>query len=156
MREIEFRGKTVDLDFDRGSKWVYGDFYRVLAPLKCVGEPVTPKCYIVFENPNTVADWGMPRQMVQAEVILESIGEYTGLRDKNDKKIFEGDIVRRGYDGPTGSFYNNTPVKYSVNYGGWLTGEHERLTPKTVIKESIEVIGNIHQNKGLLEGKTNE
>ena len=128
MREILFRGKRLD-----NGEWIEGFFFQIWE-----------RTYILWGTTN-----GAPNMI---EVDPLTVGQYTGLTEKNGKKVFEGDVVRRGYENANGSFYDNMPVSYSVNYGGWLTGCYERLTPKTVQRESVEVIGNVHDNPELLGG----
>lgn len=70
MREILFRGKRVD-----NGEWVCGYLYRL-------SERLNP--FIMLVNSNAESH----------EVILETVGQFTGLCDKNSTKIFEGDVVR--------------------------------------------------------------
>lgn len=155
MREILFRGKRID-----NGEWVEGNYYKIPAPPVCFKEDlktVRDKHYIILENPNSYPDWGMPRQMVQVEVIPETVGQYTGLTDKNGKKIFEGDIVKT---------WRNTIGK--IEFGQYWDEETEEdfygyaWIGKDKYGESItlslnkcwnghEVIGNIHDNPELLE-----
>lgn len=74
MREILYRGKG-DTRFNSGG-WVYG------VPIK-----------------DYEGDWQLCTDCTKITVLPETIGEYTGLTDKNGKKIFEGDILRvKGHD----------------------------------------------------------
>lgn len=82
------------------------------------------------------------------EVIPQTIGQYTGLTDKNGVKIFEGDIVKH-IDG----LYDIGTVLYDEQ-----TARYRRTStmfPKTVViaKSCVyEIIGNIHDNPELLKG----
>lgn len=131
MREIEFRGKRIE--------WIYGSLVHITETYK--GEEDIQKCNIyqivTFEG-------------IAFDVIQETIGQYTGLKDKNGKKIFEGDIVKDEY------------CIYKVVYdGNGYYVEVDKLlkecgTEKGLLYDfsdykDIEVIGNIHDNPELLE-----
>ena len=132
MREILFRGKRIG-----NSEWVYGYYVPV-----CFGRfPCKPA--IVPESDGT---WE------PIEVKKETVGQYTGLTDKNGKKVFEGDIVR----------YNDTIHKVifcTINGSAFFgitmpdRGEIWNFDGITCANK-MEVIGNIHDTPELLEGKS--
>lgn len=74
-REIIFRGKKIDT-----KEWVYGNLVMV-----CNGETLKRYPCIVISYNHDAFDWH--------EVIPETVGQYTGVNDKNKDKIFEGDII---------------------------------------------------------------
>ncbi len=129
MREILFRGKRVD-----NGEWVYGD---LLQDRDLNSFAIEYFDYYTDEN-------GRQRDYCQDEIIPETVGQYTGLTDKNGTKIFEGDIVK---------WFGK---KYTVTYKeGRFIGEKEHFIGVDEYEfinlyGSLEVIGNIHDNPELL------
>ena len=81
------------------------------------------------------------------EIILETLGRYIGLKDKDGKKTFEGAIIVKPYDTPI--------TKYVVTYNAEIAtfvGEEKRGCVKYCTtfaddSDAFEIIGNIHDNK---------
>lgn len=125
MREILFRGKRID-----NGEWAYG--YLVEA-LDCVTDKNET---FIIEQDATYFTHG--EFACAVEVIPETVGQYTGLCDKNGKKIFEGDIVEspRGTQGFVE--WQNAECAFLVNIGDdW----------QTMDDCTYEVIGNKYDNK---------
>lgn len=77
------------------------------------------------------------------EVIPETVGQYTGLRDKNRKEIYEGDRIETR----TGEHEQGV-----WQYGGVVIIEDIRYIPEDLAySDEFEVVGNIHENPELLE-----
>lgn len=130
MREILYRGKG-DTRFNSGS-WVYG------VPIK-----------------DYEGDWQLCTDCTKITVLPETIGEYTGLTDKNGKKIFEGDIVKREYilwHGETKKTRETQigVVSYSNEDCGFCLDKVCNLR-KPWDGDTLEIIGNIHDNPELKE-----
>ena len=132
MREILFRGKRED-----NGEWVYGYYSRF-------GYTDKEKDYII---PHYASD------LYAFEIIPETVGQYTGLTDKNGTKIFEGDIVTTDIARPylivefrDGCFMFNCNDGDKDYYDIMLPILDEQ---QTVYKHG-EVIGNIHDNPELL------
>ena len=136
-REILFRGKRVDT-----GEWAYGCYVNCSGP-GC--QPYETRHYIV-EYPNA---WH--------EFYTATRGEYTGLKDRNGKRIFEGDIVeyvRVGWDDPE---MTRAEVIWCDFDGGWGSTEGQDYWSDALTAtdaERMTVIGNIHDNPELLNGET--
>ena len=129
MREILFRGKRVD-----NGEWVYGYYFFQRESL------TDNKKHYIVRNPGFGFTW--------RSVDFETVGQYTGLTDKNGKKIFEGDIVEftdkyTGKKGKAEIVFEAFKWKYS---GCYYCGNPivSLCIDDTSIK--FEVIGNIHDN----------
>ena len=122
MREILFRGKRKDND-----EWVYGSLITERNMFD--GNLMTMHIQDIEEpyDDNLIDD--------------ETVGQFTGLTDKNGVKVFEGDIVRI-FDGE----YFSGVIKYSNEQGSFTVDD----TSLHYWISDIEVIGNIHDNPELL------
>ena len=89
-----------------------------------------------------------------SEVNPNTIGQFTGLYDKYEKQIYEGDIVShvKGRMKVNGEYVDKTDV-FAVEYRG---AEFNISYLSLVSKNSVKVIGNIHDNPELLEGFNEE
>ena len=138
MREILFRGKCL---FDGG--FVEGFLFKT-----------KERTYIAFPEQYD-DDLFLATQNIFIEVDHETVGQYTGLTDKNGKKIFEGDII--AYTDYYGEELIEGIVKYgNFNcsccdgvYGWYIDGGDIR----SVVEGVLCVIGNIHDNPELLKGE---
>jgi hypothetical protein len=148
MREILFRGQTrrygekvKNFAGDpMPSNWVYGGV--------CCGEGAFSIIYAYMDEEKEIP-------IEKHVVYTDTIGQYTGLTDKNGKKIFEGDICQiKGI-----SYIDETPfvVEWNEEFSGWfgrnLDFGSATDTITAEIAETSRVIGNIHDNPELLKGE---
>ena len=138
MRDILFRGKRVD-----NGEWIEGCLLRVYVRV-CRGV-YQPREYAI----QSVEEWIAP-----PFVVPETVGQYTGLTDKNGKKIFEGDICKTYFESYTHSWEEvGVVAEFCGAYGiESAEGKHFRaFINKSVYARSHEVIGTIYDNPELLE-----
>ena len=133
-REILFRGKRVD-----GHGWAEGGIV-----LRANGQ--------IFISPIVNAS-----QIIISAVDPDTVGQYTGLKDRNGKRIFEGDVVE--YRGVGWDWEEQEMVRAVVvwEYGGWTAQESDGcyLDPMAESEETqMTVIGNIYDNPELLNHET--
>ena len=134
MREILFRGKRLD-----NGEWVEGAFIGKYDPLLCISY-----AFIVAQKPkDSFVMW--------YAVDPSTVGQYTGLCDKNGKKIFEGDIVR--------SIWNEAKLVLFCTENVASCGccfpafEGSGFKAEGLNLKDCWVIGNIHDNPELLKGE---
>lgn len=121
MREYLFRGKRVD-----NGKWVEGSYVRIDYH---DSNDYVERDLIILPNGH------------ELEVIPESVGMWTGLEDKEDVKVFEGDLIKH--------------INFGEDYGEvkftegafWI----ESVVASTYHSSVIKVVGSIHDNKELLK-----
>ena len=146
MREMLFRAKTAD-----ENEWIYGDIFHSGA---------YPKIMRIHDYKNHV----------NYAVNPETLGQYTGLTDKNGMKIFEGDMIK--YEetsgrsvlygainfGKYGTYPDNPPYMYNIGfYINWLNNPLLRQELGFWVgQRGIVIIGNIHDNPELRQEDDNE
>lgn len=151
MREILFRGKKIS-----NGEWVYGGIMQTFHPNFDNDSVETflqqkPNCYCICADGKDVF------------VEQSSICQYTGLTDKNGKKIFEGDIVKaqitQNLWTKVKKYIETYVVEYHKNYCYFYlkkSGNNLLFDGNWQYAVDIcEVIGNIHDNAELLEEESN-
>lgn len=156
MREIKFRGKRVD-----NGDWVEGFLADSISDNPCI----MPKPFFATKDFGEIDENGNPilEDSIAIggfyNVVPETVGQFTGLIDKNGKEIYEGDVLKTTYQ------YQDTFKEYIA------VVEHDELNPCFVMVYKFqgnghtcheydfvcvglrknEVIGNIHDNPELLK-----
>lgn len=120
-REIKFRGK------DHKDNWVYGS--------------------LVSDAETYICDHSLPSdpELPLISVDKKTVGQFTGLHDKNGKEIYEGDVVNYVFDGII-FIDNGTYVFFDRGYFGI---KRPNFCPLVSDCEIIEVLGNIYENPEL-------
>ena len=135
MREIEFRGKT------KQGHWVYG--VPVKSRTDCGNWCIELVKAIEYET-----DLEYSTYVESEEIDEKTLGQYTGLKDKNGKKIYEGDIVK--------DCENHIYCAVWHESGFFIEDKIGNEIEPTQIKIKdfeCEIIGNIYDNPELLENR---
>jgi uncharacterized phage protein (TIGR01671 family) len=130
MREILFRGKCV-----HDVEWVYG------VPVQ-------------WSDGDYQIKSGYANACVSSTINSETIGQYTGIKDKNGKKVFEGDVVLITDDEGNMNFSDGGVGAIEFYDGSWYVSGCPNNGLYDLYKGyEIKVIGNIYDNPELLERK---
>lgn len=142
MRPIKFRGKRLD-----NGEWVYGHY----SDFNCNPDGLAKMKYYI----------GVPIGGCEYEVTPSTIGQYTGVKDKNGKEIWEGDIFKEDDSGivrsvfwvPGGLAFEDNPVTFGYDHRApvYPYSSIAEMQNASWLSQCCEIIGNIHDNPDLLK-----
>jgi len=139
-REVAFRGKRCS-----DGKWVYG-FY-VESKTSWRGHK-PHKSWIV---PDAISNGGFFNVLGRYAVKDDTVGQFTGMCDRNCKKVFEGDVVHVVWQDPMFCQWHERTVLVEFKYGRFTVYQSKPFEHSD--KRYFEVIGNIYDNPELLDKK---
>ena len=142
MREIKFRGKRLD-----NGEWLYGSL--LVSHFK---DDKKERYFITQFSGNYT---------FEHEVDPATVGQYTGLKDKNGWDIWEGDIFKEDGSGivrsvfrvPGGLAFEDNPVSFGYDHRApvYPYSSIAEMQSTSWLLQCCEVIGNIHDNPELLK-----
>ena len=174
MREILFRGKRID-----NGEWIYGyiNQHRGDSILDCMCEQINSDDFYIYDYAAKI-DTGIYGLLYK--IIPETRSEFTGLTDKNGRRIFEGDIVQYNIyddfdcqsvvkfgeynqDGSAGEYSARKCIGFYVDVDNFTCPDwcedapdyfpkHFKQQNVLEVARDCQVIGNIHDNPEILEG----
>ena len=131
-REIKFKGKSL-----RNGEWIVGQYHTY-------GDGIFI-CQTALMS-NNGRDWRVPA----IEVEPDSVGEYTGMRDKNNKDIYEGDICECETEAENFGYLKlkgimqwwQDEARFSIKFASEIDFENRKV-------KSVEIVGNVFDNSEL-------
>lgn len=143
MREILFRGKRLFT-----GEWVYGSYL--------------PDTDTLDENTAYILTYELnDPDYVYEKVDLPTVGQYTGLKDKNGKSFWEGDIFKEDDSGivrsifrvPGGLAFEDNPVAFGYDHRApvYPYSSIAEMQNASWLSQCCEIIGNIHDNADLIK-----
>ena len=136
MTEILFRGKRLD-----NGEWVEGNLFV---------SDTDGGTYILAGSRIVTIEW---------EVDPSTVGQYTGLKDKNGKRIFDGDIIAVPFEEDLSPweenciYYENGKVYFDeIRFGWYVKFKGDELTLWEYDDCGVTIIGNIHDDPEFMKG----
>lgn len=144
MITIKFRGKRID-----NGEWVYGYLYEL--PLESGNVCMILTTDNIHEDNSIEPQYHLAFTLWKDLFVVDSstVGQYTGLKDKNGKKIYAGDIIRAGKE-KTLLEVRFVRGVFAFLWNGDLDDEFPCNAPT---QEWAEVVGNIHDNPKMIKRK---
>lgn len=146
-REIKFRGKRKD-----NGEWIYGNLFvpnKLIAGIWICPETTYGNFYPGLEEGDNVKDYEFDGITLGHfhEVIPETVGQFTGLSDKNREEIYDGDILSNRINCNGRVFFGSGKFKCEMIYK-----DSEQIVNFELmnVNSVSEIIGNIYENPDLL------
>lgn len=141
MREILFRGKRLD-----NGEWVEGFLEKRPSAIQMPGYGGPWYIWVPPQDPDDNGGF--------YNIDPETVCQYTGLKDKNGRRIFEGDIIKAVMNGGNYDQYEFPIGQVVFENGAFCLRDRRETTPLCSFAPAVsfEVIGNIYDNQELLGG----
>lgn len=141
-REILFRGKRID-----NGEWIQGSLVTGAFVKSDTGQDI-PYIFNTDECSNADCFEDFTDDYGYYEVYPATVGQFTGLTDKNGVKIFEGDIVKATTDKHMVIGWSKRFASYIIDRDGWA---FSHWFGESMEAHEVKVIGNIHDNPELIK-----